>query len=151
LVNKIFKSNKGWTLIELVIVILIIGVLAVTMIPQFRGALNAIQLRTAKEKLIDDLYYAQHYAIANHRTVWFNAPTGNVYSYGIYDPTQELTDPSTGSDAIINLTSNVSISTGGFFEFDWWGIPDSGGGNAIILNGSETITIISETGFIHVP
>ena len=46
------------------------------MIPQFRGALNAIQLRTAKEKLIDDLYYAQHYAITNHTTVWFNAPAG---------------------------------------------------------------------------
>jgi prepilin-type N-terminal cleavage/methylation domain-containing protein len=150
-INKIFKSNKGWTLIELVIVIIIIGVLAVTMIPQFRGALNAIRLRTAKEKLIDDLYYAQHYAITNHRTVWFNAPTGNVYSYGIYDPEVVLTDLSTGDSAIIYLTSNVSISTGGFFEFDWWGIPVPGGGNDIILNGSETITITSETGFIHVP
>ncbi len=151
MVNKIFKSNKGWTLIELVIVIIIIGVLAVTMIPQFRGALNAIQLRTAKEKLIDDLYYAQHYAIANHRTVWFNAPTGYVYSYGIYDPTPvELTDLSTGSPAIINLT-NVLITNGGFFEFDWWGTPISGGGDDIFLNGSETITITSETGFIYVP
>ncbi|MEE9190210.1 MAG: hypothetical protein V3U16_05525 [Candidatus Neomarinimicrobiota bacterium] len=152
MVNKIYKSNKGWTLIELIIIVVIVSVLAATFIPQFNDALNSVRLRTAKEKLIDDLYYAQNYAIANHRTVWFDVIVDpvNSYSYGIYDPAQViLTDLSTGSQADINLT-NVLITTGGFFEFDWWGTPLNGGG-PIVLNYSETINIVPETGFIHVP
>jgi prepilin-type N-terminal cleavage/methylation domain-containing protein len=144
-IKKIFKSKKGFTLIELVVVISILGVLALTIMPQIIGALNLVRLRTAKEKLIDDLYSANNLAIANHATVWFNidAP-GNSYSYGI-----------TGALETVNLSSeftNVIITSesfGGSFEYNWWGQPSAGG--SIVLNGTETINIIEETGFIHVP
>ncbi len=155
MINKYNISNKGFTLIETVIVVAIIGILAVTLLPQFSSTLDAVRLRAAKEKLIDDLYYAQQYAIANHDTVWFDAPVGNSYSYGIYAPYPTkviLTDLSTGSPAVINLTNeyvSVSITTGGSFDYNWWGTPSAGG--SIVLNGSATINIISETGFIHVP
>lgn len=143
MINKIFKSNKGFTLIEMVIVIVIIGVLAVTIIPQFRGALNAIRLRTAKEKLIDDLYYANHLAMADHTTVWFDIDnSSNSYSYGI-----------NGTLVTVDLEDeyvSVEITSASFsFDYNWWGRPSDGG--SIELNGSETINIVPETGFIHVP
>ncbi len=143
MVNKIFKSNKGVTLIEMVVVIVIIGVLAVTIIPQFRGALNAIRLRTAKEKLIDDLYYANHLAMANHTTVEFNInPSSNSYSFG---PTGALTTVDLEDEYVSVEITSASFS----FDYNWWGMPSTGG--SIVLNGSETINIVEETGFIHVP
>jgi MSHA pilin protein MshC len=164
-INKYYLSNKGFTLIEIIIVILIIGVLAVTILPQFSSTLNAIRLRTAKEKLIDDLYYVHNFAIANHTTIRFIVdPADNSYRFGIPNGSDltPITDLSTGDSANIDLTSkyrSVTITTtlvGGGFDYDWWGTPFKMDGStytvgSIVLNGSETINIVPETGFIHVP
>ena len=152
-----FKSNKGVTLIELVVVIAIIGILALSVIPQFQDALNSIRLRSAKEKLIDDLYYAHNYAITEHRTVWFNIDQGNnSYSYGIFDGGNPvpITDFSTGGPSTVDLADqyvNVLITSetfSGGFEYNWWGTPSTGG--SITLNGTDVISIIPETGSIYV-
>jgi prepilin-type N-terminal cleavage/methylation domain-containing protein len=154
-----FKSNKGVTLVELVVIMAIIGILAVAIIPQFQGALNSVRLRTAKEKLIDDLYFAHNYAITEHRLVWFGINQGdNSYSYGVYNVSggdSLLTDISTRQPSTVDLDdqyANVLITSetfSGRFEYNWWGTPSTGG--SITLNGTDVITIYPETGFIYAP
>ena len=154
-----FKSNKGVTLVELGVVMAIIGILAVAIIPQFQGALNSVRIRTAKEKLIDDLYFAHNYAITEHDSVWFNIDqASNSYSYGVKDVSggdSLITDFSTGQTSIVDLDdqyANVSITSetfSGRFQYNWWGTPSTGG--SITLNATEVITIYPETGFIYAP
>ncbi len=150
--------NDGFTLIELVIVMLIIGIISVMSYPRFTNTVQSMNLRVATDKLADDLRYVYNYAVTNHRNTWFSINIGNnSYSYGVYNtqPSSDpvvLTDPATNQPAIINLDNynGVTItaeSLGGGFDYDWWGTPSSGG--QITLNGTRTIVIEEETGYVY--
>ena len=150
--------NDGFTLIELVIVILIIGIISVISFPKYANTVQSMNLRVATDKLTDDLRYIYNFAVTNHRNTWFSIDVGNnSYSYGIYNtpPTSDpvvLNDPATNQPAIINLDNynNVTITSetlGGGFNYDWWGTPSNYG--QIILNGTRTIVVEAETGYIH--
>ena len=156
--NNNTVRNDGFTLIELVIVILIIGIISIVSYPRFANTLQSMNLRVATDKLTDDLRYIYSFAVSNHRNTWFAIDVGsNTYSYGIYDtpPNSDptvLTDPATHQPAIINLNNynGVTITSetlaGGFY-FDWWGTPSTGG--KITLNFTRTIVIEAETGYVY--
>jgi prepilin-type N-terminal cleavage/methylation domain-containing protein len=97
------RNSKGFTLIELMIVVVIIGILAAIAIPKFGQASNR-----AKEKEADGIlkqvytlqsaYQAQHGVVAGDtaalRTVGFEAPTGlqnYVFNAAVNAPTYCLT------------------------------------------------------------
>ena len=62
------KNKKGFTLVELIVVIAILGILALFLVPQFMGYATDAKLQVAK---------------ANTRTVWSAAKT--VESYYQYE------------------------------------------------------------------
>lgn len=67
------KNKKGFTLIELIVVIAILGILALFLVPQFMGYANDAKLQVAK---------------ANTRTVWSAAKVVEVtyqYKYTDFD------------------------------------------------------------------
>lgn len=67
------KNKKGFTLIELIVVIAILGILALFLAPQFMGYANDAKLQVAK---------------ANTRTVWSAAKVVEVtyqYKYTDFD------------------------------------------------------------------
>jgi MSHA pilin protein MshC len=151
-------KSDGFTLIELVIVILIIGIISIVSYPKFANTVQSMNLRVATDKLTDDLRYIYNYSVTNHRNTWFSIDIGNnSYSYGIYNtpPTTDpvvLTDPATNQSAIINLDNYNSVTItsetlGGGFNYDWWGTPSNDG--QITLNGTRTIVIEAETGYIY--
>ena len=151
-------KNRGFTLIEYIVVIFIIGIVAVSILPKFGNIVDNANLMSAAGKLKDDLHYIHNFAVTNHRNTWFAIDiNSNSYSYGIYatppssDPV-ELTDPATNQPAIINLNNynNVTITSetlGGGFDYNWWGTPANSG--QIVLNGTKTIVIEAESGYIY--
>jgi prepilin-type N-terminal cleavage/methylation domain-containing protein len=150
--------NDGFTLIELVIVMLIIGIISVVSYPRFTNTIQSMNLRVATDKLTDDLRYVYNYAVTNHQNTWFSINIGNnSYSYGVYNtpPSSDpvvLTDPATNQPAIINLNDYNSVTItaetlGGGFDYNWWGTPSTGG--QITLNGTRTIVVESETGYVY--
>ncbi len=59
------KNKKGFTLIELIVVIAILGILALFLVPQFMGYANDAKMQVAK---------------ANTRTVWSAAKAVEIVS-----------------------------------------------------------------------
>ena len=150
-------KNHGFTLIEVVVVMFIIGILVAAVLPNFRNTLASANLMSAAGKLKDDLHYIHNYAVTHHRSTWFTVDIDlNSYSYGIYatppssDPV-ELTDPATNQPAIIYLEDYNSVITSetldGGFDYDWWGTPSDSG--RIVLNGTKTIVIEAESGYVY--
>lgn len=157
---KVFYKNcsDGFTLIELIVIIIIIGILSFIGIPRFQNTIDSINLKVASDKLMDDLRYVRNIGVNSHRNTWFNINVGlNSYSYGIYatpplgNP-QTLIDPTTNQPAIIDLDdySNVTITSetlGGGFYYNWLGTPSVGG--QVVLNNTITIVVEEETGYIY--
>ncbi|PKG85259.1 MSHA biogenesis protein MshC [Colwellia sp. 75C3] len=166
-------NNKGFTLIELIVVIIIIGILAVTVAPKFDGTAS-YEAHSHRAQLISALRLTQQRAMQQTDTtddychqIVFDVVEG-VNLYGIPDrvdcdnitfptPIKDWEPDATGhkvdEDYLIsyNVDGQINPKRVGF---DWMGRPlyDCNGGCTInILRPSETtltITIESE-GYIH--
>jgi prepilin-type N-terminal cleavage/methylation domain-containing protein len=163
------RPDRGYTLIEVAIVIVIIGVLAATAIPTwFDKARN--NLDVTKRRLITDLTYAREYAVMIHAPVTskFNV-AGN--SYTIYRTSNgvALSDPSNLSRTLsftLNGQDNsggVSISSASIggtpgVRFNSWGSPCDTSGTAITAQGlviftsgayTDSVRVEAKTGYVR--
>jgi type IV pilus assembly protein PilA len=83
MLSKMMKKNEGFTLIELMIVIAIIGILAAIAIPQF-SAYRARSFNAAAESDLRNAATAQEAYYVDNQT-YMNNPTGLVgATYGLY-------------------------------------------------------------------
>jgi len=157
--TRVLKNSSGFTLLEIILVLLIVGILSAIVVPKMTGLITNMRLKAAGEKIMDDLRYIYSYAVTHRDTTWLVVNV-NDNSYGIYSgpsssQRQLLLDPSTNQKALIDLDvayPGVFISAvnfGGSNEvyFDWWGTPSNGG--KIVLNNSKTILVTPNTGYVY--
>ena len=81
------KQAKGFTIIELVVIIVIMGILATIAIPGFSRWLPNYRLRVATRDVFSNFQHAKLTAIKRHRTcvISFNQPvSGTTYDYVVY-------------------------------------------------------------------
>jgi len=153
--------KSGFTLIELIVVAVILGIAALIAVPMFSGAAD-MQVRAAANRIAADLDYAKGLAVTHQKnySVVFN--TGNE-SYQIKDQTGTvIEDPvRPGSQYVVNLKadsnfSRVNIATAVFnspmyqtITFDYLGSPYDTTG-AALNTGRITLQADSFTIYVDV-
>ena len=131
---QVATSSQGFTIIELIMVVVLIGILAVSVVPKFMDT-NAISLQGGAAMVVADIRYTQELAMGTHQAKTITFTTNDTY-YTVNSQT-------------MNLPSRVSISSGATFTFNSLGEPTTGGGSSVeIQAGSSTksITVESYTG-----
>lgn len=151
------RRSAGFTLVELVTILVLVGILAAVAIPRFVGQQDFDALGFHDETLAA-LRYAQKAAIAQHRYVCVAVTAANIsLSQGASSACGgTLVDPATGSSFSKNAPSGVTLSAASFY-FDALGKPYDALGNPLATHQSisvsggvvRTITVEAETGYVH--
>jgi len=138
---------KGMTLIEVIVVMIIIGIVAVIVLPKidFGGTSSRASVDGAANMIASDIRYAQEFAMANRvsKTIRFIA-TQSSYTFL---PTSGL-DPS-GQLASLRVTIGTTID----FTFNSLGEPIAGGGSIVTVSDgvtTKTITVLQYTGKVNI-
>lgn len=152
--------HKGFTMIELVMVIVMLGILAVVAVPKIinSGDINA---RGFHDETLSYLRFAQKTAIAQRRTVCvaFSSSTVTLTiasAAGATSCASALSGPTGQSPAVLTAKTGVTFgSTPTAFNFDGLGQPVNASGVAVakqtlqVANTDNTIYVESATGYIH--
>jgi MSHA pilin protein MshC len=150
------KQERGFTAIELILVIVILGILAAIAYPRFQG-LPGIRVSAAAQAIAADIRYAQSQAVstAYNYKVYFYASTN---SYSVYQVNRSsgaetiMSHPlKAGNYTVVVATDYPGVIIGGDYtvEFDYLGAPSTGGGGSVIVSGggnSMTISVLANTG-----
>jgi prepilin-type N-terminal cleavage/methylation domain-containing protein len=148
------KQERGFTAIELILVIVILGILAAIAYPRFQG-LPGIRVSAAAQAIAADIRYAQSQAVstAYNYKVYFYASTN---SYSVYQVNRSsgaetiISNPLKAGNYPVALNTDypgVTIGADYTVEFDYLGAPDGGG--SVTLSGggnSMTISVLANTG-----
>ncbi len=152
--KAVLMNSKGFTLIELVAVIVIIGIMANVVRIQVTDTAEKAKLFNAAYEMLADIRYAQEAAINEKRTVQFVVQPGNERYYAQYVDTGAYLKDARGQDLdvtfgnipeyqLINITSS---DTGSNLTFLNTGRPALSGSyistSDVIANLNNQIDII---------
>jgi len=158
------KNQNGFSLMELIVIVVIVGVLAYFAVANFSDSHSKLQYQSVLKKIISDVRYARELALTEgeESRVYFDQ-TNNRY-YLKWDDGNYVQNPIGGGDFIVQLGegefSQVSITSSvfssGWLEFDTKGTPSNAGTsfsdsqNLVTLNNAKSITITANTGFLQI-
>ncbi|OIR18234.1 hypothetical protein GALL_15620 [mine drainage metagenome] len=153
----LLKIHRGFTLVELVAVIVILGVIAMVAAPRFFD-INTYDNRGVRDQVISTLRYAQKAAIAQRRficvvisgnavTLTYDTTPPSTVHAAASCPGNPLTNPATASAPYTVSASNGVTVTAATFNFDALGRPNAP--QSITVGGNAPITVETETGYVH--
>lgn len=144
-------SGRGFTLTELVVVIMVLGALAVVALPRFADQTDFTVQGTA-DQAASALRYAQKAAIAARSDVLVtfgaNGFTACFASGG--SCTANVVDPTRGAQLAVSGDASVTVN-GSSFSFDALGRPSAGAAAVTVSGGgmTRTVAVEAETGYVR--
>jgi len=156
------KCRPGFTTIEVIAVLIILGVIAGVVAYRFTGGVAAYSVQSVAEEVKNHLRYAQTRAM-NSNAIWGVNFTDSTH-YTIFkdgDTSHTVIPPGASSNTVNLGGSGVSLSSlgSGIVSFDDWGKPytdapaataQSGTRSLTVSGGGQTVTIqiTPNTGYI---
>jgi len=140
------RLARGYSLAEVVIVIVITGILAAILIPQFSQP--AIDAAWYHEQVRAGVRHAQRTAVAQRRQVFVLVEAGPRLALCYADPCgARVTELATGNVFVLNAPSGVALSISASpLSFNGLGQPSSG---ATVNVGGKLVTVNAETGYVQ--
>jgi len=166
------RRRRGFSLIELVTVITLLGVVAVAIAGPTMSYMSKIRSRSAATRILADIRYVQRHAMNSRLRTWvvFNTAGNNYTLYAETSPgagkgtRAALTHPlsqsngavqfGSGTNLAVSITA-VNINSTAEIEFDSWGKPYDGNSVALAANGTitlsngVTLTVYPISGFVE--
>jgi len=157
------KHKAGFTLIELIMILVLIGIIATAIVPKFT-AVRETKAATFTMKLRADIRYAQNLAMtrnARYRVYFNSAPAPNP-GYAVTDNGGAIvTDPAGGGNLSVTLNAGdyAGITVAApyiFIQFDSLGRPYNNAGTLLaaaadltVSPGPVTVSISPQTGAVN--
>lgn len=152
------RQAKGFTLVELVMVIIILGILAVAVVPRMTES-STFRAEAFQSEVVAALRYAHKSAISHRRLVCATLTASTVSltiasTNGATACGTALNGPD-GTSAYTSVSSNLISPTVGPMYFQPSGIVTSdGAGSAItnytvVITGASSVTVVGATGYVY--
>lgn len=152
---RIARHSHGFSMVELVLVLSIIGVMAAIALPRYSRSLTRYRVELAAHRIINDLDYARSHARQTSQSVRvrFKDFQDRVQIAALPGLKPNTTYESLLSEDPYRVAINLPNFGGdGDVIFDGYGKPDTGG-TVVVQAGalSMTVTLDAETGKASVP
>jgi prepilin-type N-terminal cleavage/methylation domain-containing protein len=154
------SSNRGFTLAELIAVLMLVGILSVTAIPKLQAALS-VRDDGWHDQIVASLHYAHKVAIGHRRLVCATIDaTGVTLTIASVNPASSCSVALPGADGQAQAATSdggaaASISPAGSLYFQPSGrVSIDGAGNStavrtITIAGQTNIVLVGETGHVE--
>lgn len=133
---RVSTDQRGFTLVELITIMMIVGILAVAAVPRF-FTVSEFEDRGSADQVKSILRFAQKTAVAQRRNV----------SVAISGSAGESNCTTTLSGGNLNCAVKSAMTGAGTYTFNALGQLTSPAAPVIV--GGTTITIEQETGYVH--
>ena len=130
----------GFTLTELMIVILLIGIMATVSAPPMFRYIQSNRLQTGTDRMVADMQYARSVAISSGRILRF---TATAAGYTLTDPNTDTVLRSYNFDHGLALDADVTV------DFFPWGMANDAEFNLTNAAGAAQIDLLP-TGIVEV-
>ncbi|MCL6519981.1 MAG: prepilin-type N-terminal cleavage/methylation domain-containing protein [Armatimonadetes bacterium] len=113
---KTIRGRKGFTLVEIMIVVLIIGVILAVAVPSWLGARERSQARTCQGQLREIKYAKESWAMDNHKRADDMPSLDDLYPTYLKSKPE---CPAGGTYTIGAVNEDPTCSIGGRHSLDW--------------------------------
>lgn len=164
ILHKQRPETTGFTLIELVVIMVIIGILAAVVAPRFFNN-NVFQSRGFADQVQATLRYAQKEAIAQHRnvcvTIFSNAISlmiagssgaASACDTNLVSPAGQPSNCPSATYKICTPSASITLSSNPSMSFDFDALGSTPVQQIITVSGATNNVIVeAQTGYVHSP
>lgn len=135
------KNNQGFSLVELVVVIVVLAVLAATFLP--RTSDRVINVNAQADMIAGEVRYVQSLAMTQGQRYYISSTSTTYGLFAVSGPVA-IPHPATGSTTPIPLAAGITaVMSTPVIAFDGKGIPYTNASATTVLSGVNAVITLS--------